>query len=71
MAQADLERLIGKAILDPQFRDRFLDDPGRVAREEGLSLTDEEIAGLESVDKEKAKDLADQMTGTVKSPWAS
>jgi hypothetical protein len=71
MAQADLERLIGKAILDPRFRDRFLEDPGTVAQEMGLNLTEEEIAGLKAADREKVKALSDELAGTTKSPWAS
>lgn len=43
MAREDLERLIGRAVLDAQFRERLFDDPEKAAREAGFDLTEEEI----------------------------
>lgn len=35
--QADVERLLARLLTDRAFRQRFLAEPARVAREEGLS----------------------------------
>ncbi len=48
-AREGLERLIGKALLDDDFRAYLLDDPVAAAGEAGLELTDYQVARLKSL----------------------
>jgi hypothetical protein len=45
-----LERLIGKALLNAEFREYLLRDPAGAANEEGVELTGYQLARLESLD---------------------
>jgi hypothetical protein len=69
MAQEDLERLVGRAVLDPKFRERLFADPERAIREEGFDLTPEEVGLVKSVDKQKAETLAEEIGATPESTW--
>ncbi len=64
MVREDLERLIGRAVLDAQFREKLFDDPERAAREAGFDLTEEEIAHLQSIDAQEARALLKE-AGTI------
>lgn len=55
MAEQDLERLIGKAVLYPEFREKLMADPDKVIEEEGFELTEEQIASLKALDPEAVK----------------
>lgn len=70
MASADLERLIGRAVLDTEFRENLLADPEKTVREGGFDLTEREIASLKSVDIEQARVLAEEVMTVAASPWA-
>jgi hypothetical protein len=48
--------LIGRAVQDRDFRRRFLEDPRRVASDEGYELDDEQIAVLREMDPEAIDD---------------
>jgi hypothetical protein len=41
-SQAELERLIGKVLMDPEFRQEFGGDCAAAAGKLGISLTDEQ-----------------------------
>ena len=69
MPRDDLERLIGKAVLDPEFREKLFADPRQAIREAGLELSEEEIEALESVDAEKAKAAVEEMSVLAAQPW--
>lgn len=69
MAKKDVERLIGRAVLDPDFREKLFADPEKAIREAGLELTETEMAGLMEVDREKARAAVDEMAGLVAQPW--
>jgi hypothetical protein len=69
MASKDLERLVGRAILDPEFRKRLFADPEAVIRREGYQLSPEEMAQLLAVDKEKAATLAEEMEAIPEDSW--
>jgi hypothetical protein len=44
MADAkDIQRLVGKMMVDPGFRHRMARDPGGAAKSEGVDLTAEQI----------------------------
>ena len=69
MASKDLERLVGRTILDAEFRKRLFADPETAIREEGYDLTPDEMAQLQKVDKEKAMALAEEMAALPKEIW--
>jgi hypothetical protein len=69
MAQKDLERLIGRAVLDAEFRARLLADPEKVIRDEGFDLTEEELEKVTGVDREKAKATLEEMAALAGQPW--
>jgi hypothetical protein len=44
----DLERLVGRAVMDKAFRDKLLADPEGAAKDAGLSPSKEEMAKLKA-----------------------
>ena len=71
MAREDLERLIGRAVLDPKFRERLFSDPEKAIREAGFDLSDEEMAGLKRIDPQQAREAIEGMATLDAQPWAS
>jgi hypothetical protein len=69
MAKKDLERMVGRAVLDADFREKLLADPEAAIREAGLELTAEEMAWVKKVDRAKAKAAADEMVALAGQPW--
>lgn len=69
MARQELERLIGRAVLDPEFREKLFADPEKAIREAGLDLTEEEIAHLKSIDVQKARALLEEAEAIPASDW--
>ena len=69
MPKKDVERLVGRAILDAEFRERLFADPEATVREEGFDLTKKEMAALKTVDAEKARALASELEATPTSTW--
>ncbi|MDN5271640.1 Franean1_4349 family RiPP [Chloroflexus sp. MS-CIW-1] len=57
----DFERLIGRAVLDPDFRKRLLDDPDAAAKEAGLQPDPDEMERLRKAltDPAQRKQLED------------
>jgi hypothetical protein len=70
MARQDLERLIGRAVLDPKFRESLFADPEKAIREGGFDLSDEEMAALKTIDPQKARDAVEGMATLDAQPWA-
>ncbi len=70
MAKKDVERLIGRAVLDADFREQLLADPEKAIREAGLKLTQKEMARLMAVDRKKAGAVADEMAALTGQPWS-
>lgn len=58
----DLERLVGRAILDKQFRKQLLDDPDGAVQAGGFSLTAEEMQQVRdaAADRGKKRDKIDE-----------
>ncbi len=60
----DLERLIGRAIVDKKFRKDLLDDPGAAVSAAGFQLTADELAKLtaavQDAGKRRKKDDIDE-----------
>jgi hypothetical protein len=71
MARKDLERLIGRAILDPKFRESLFADPENAIREAGFDLSEEEIAALKKIDPQQARDAVEGMATLDAQPWSS
>ncbi len=55
-----LMELLGKAVVDPAFRDKLFTSTDAVADEYGLSPNDKEA--LKTVDRAKIEEAASQMT---------
>jgi len=45
----ELERLVGRAMLDKEFRDTLLANPAATAANAGFTLSPEEIANLNTI----------------------
>jgi hypothetical protein len=71
MASKDLERLIGRAVLDQKFRERLFADPEKAIREAGFELSDEEMAALKRIDPQQALDAVEGMATLDAQPWSS
>ena len=69
MAKKDVERLVGRALLDAEFREKLFADPEATIQEAGFDLTEKEIAQLKRVDKEKAEALAAELGATPEDAW--
>ncbi|MFN2241007.1 MAG: Franean1_4349 family RiPP [Anaerolineae bacterium] len=69
MARQELERLIGRAVLDPGFREKLFTDPEKAIREAGFDLTEEEIAHLKSIDAEKTRALLEEADTIPTAEW--
>jgi hypothetical protein len=50
----DLERLIGRAVIDQAFRDQLLHDPDAAIAAAGLKLTPDEIAKVKAAAKSRS-----------------
>lgn len=49
----DYERLVGRAILDPAFRRKLLDDPDGTVQGEGFSITADELRHIHDAAKNR------------------
>jgi hypothetical protein len=54
----DLERLIGRAVIDQAFRDHLLHDPDAAIAASGLTLTPDEIAKVKAAAKARGANRA-------------
>ncbi|MBN1994871.1 MAG: Franean1_4349 family RiPP [Anaerolineae bacterium] len=58
----DLERLVGRAVMDKAFRDKLLADPESAVREANFKLSEEEMADLEAgVERIKREGTSEQL----------
>jgi hypothetical protein len=51
----DLERLIGRAILDKAFRKQLLDDPDKAVADAGFTLTPDEMDKVRDAARKNAQ----------------
>lgn len=59
MARPDqIVELAGKVLLEPEFRERFLDDPEGAAESIEVTLTAEQANFLKTLDRKAVEDLA-------------
>jgi hypothetical protein len=57
-SQQEIERLVGQALIDDDFRYRLLNDPENTAQTLGIRLTGDEVARIRRVDHGEADRLA-------------
>lgn len=50
----DFERLVGRAILNPDFRKRLLDDPDGTVKDEGFTISGDELEELRKAAADRA-----------------
>ena len=56
--EKEFHELIGRAIVDREFRAKVMEDLEKAVQEAGYELTEEQVAALKAVDlKSAAKDL--------------
>jgi hypothetical protein len=74
--QDDLRAVAGKALADPEFRQKLIDNPEVAVKEAGIDLSGEQLKALKEMDKEELEaglaDLDDRLTmgcwGKVNTP---
>jgi hypothetical protein len=65
----DFERLVGRAILDPEFRKQLLDDPDGTVKGAGFSITEEELKHIrEAAANREATD--NQLDAVARGVWS-
>jgi len=68
--QDDLRVVAGKAIADPVFRQKLLDDPEAAVKEAGITLSPEQMKSLKDMDKaELEKGLVDLDSRLTMACW--
>jgi hypothetical protein len=56
--QAQMDRLVGKALFDGDFRKRLIDDPEKAARSLRYRLTEPQVARIRSLSVKELESLA-------------
>jgi len=69
VARDDIERLIGKAIIEPAFLRELLQDPEAAARTAGIELTGEEVEAIKQVSREQAMKFAEEFESRIVKRW--
>ncbi|UCF62392.1 MAG: hypothetical protein JSV37_06750 [Anaerolineaceae bacterium] len=59
-SQKQLECLVGRAVINAEFREKLLSHPQEAAAELGVELTEEQILLFEQVDAAALEELAKQ-----------
>lgn len=57
--------LVGRAIQEPEFRQRLLADPAAVAESEGYDLDEKQVEALRNLDAEAIERAIDVMLGDL------
>jgi len=66
----DLRTVAGKAIAEPEFRQKLLDNPEAAVKEAGIDLTPEQMEALKNMDKaEMEKGLIDLDSRLTMACW--
>jgi hypothetical protein len=63
--QKKLERLVGRAVINPEFRASLLSYPQETAAELGVELSEEGIRFVQELDAEALENLAEQVKEIV------
>jgi hypothetical protein len=64
-SQAEINQLIGTALLESDFRARLLKDPAGTAKEAGITLTDGQARFIGQIDPDKLDEMAGQFVQVV------
>ncbi len=60
--QKEMYELLGRAVVDAEFRARLMEDPAKAAKEEGFELTEEQIKAIKEADlKEMPEALGERL----------
>ena len=64
--QDDLRTIAGKAIADPEFREKLLNDPEAAVTEAGIELSPDQMKALKEMDRDQLEkgltDLDERLT---------
>lgn len=55
---SELERLIGKAVMDNDFRNKLIDNPEKALADAGITLSPDEMDKVRQAIKDRTKDRA-------------
>jgi len=69
MARDEIERLIGKAIIEPEFLRELLQDPEAAALKAGIILTPEEVEAIKTVSRDQAMKFAEEFENRIVKRW--
>jgi Ribosomally synthesized peptide prototyped by Frankia Franean1_4349. len=59
---ADFERLVGRAVIDEEFRKRLINDPDGTIKDAGFQLTDAELDQIRNAAKQGLSQGNDSVT---------
>jgi hypothetical protein len=65
----EIERLIGKAIIEPEFLRDLLMDPEAAAGKAGIVLSPDEIDAIKQVSREQAMKFAEEFESRIIKRW--
>ncbi len=71
MSREGVQKLIGLACIDPEFRQKLIQDPEAAAKEYGVDLTPEEMENLKKVNPADIDEFADHFVARFGTPRAS
>ena len=63
------ERVVGRAIIDEGFRKRLISNPDETIKDEGISLSKEELAKIRCVAKNGPNGEVDALSTYAGSAW--
>ena len=69
MARDEIERLIGKAIIEPEFLRELLQDPETAALKAGIVLAPEEVEAIKTVSRDQAMKFAEEFENRIVKRW--
>ena len=69
MARDEIERLIGKAIIEPEFLRELLQDPEAAALKAGIVLSPEEVEAIKTVSRDQAMKFAEEFENRIVKRW--
>ena len=64
--EKEMHELIGRAIADPEFRARLVQDPEKAVAETAYELTEEQLAGLKATDLQALSEGLDERLSKIK-----
>jgi hypothetical protein len=66
----EMEELIGRAVTDPEFRAKLIEDPEKAIKEAGYDyeLTEEQLAGLKTIDPEASSEELEERLSKYRGP---